>query len=372
MPGLYIHIPFCKRACHYCDFHFSTTLKSKADLVNAICSELELRKNEIAGTFNTVYFGGGTPSLLTAEELKKIFKVISENYTLAGDAEITLEANPDDLSKEYLLELQTTPVNRLSIGIQSFRNEDLSFMNRAHTAEEALQSVQNAAAAGYTNITIDLIYGIPGLSEEDWEKNIQTALSLPVNHLSAYCLTVEDGTALAFKVKKGTAKAVNDEQAAAHFRQLIAQTEAAGLNWYEISNFAKAGYKSKHNSAYWSGESYLGIGPSAHSFKGFTRSWNISNNQLYLKAIAEGKLLLESEELTTEQRINEKILTALRTRKGLTLMDIRKINPDAIETILDAASPHLSKGTLLLHDDTLSLSEEGLLFADAIAADLFA
>jgi oxygen-independent coproporphyrinogen-3 oxidase len=371
MSGLYIHIPFCRQACHYCDFHFSTTLKSKSDLVNAICRELEIRSNEQDGLLHTIYLGGGTPSLLTAEELNKIFDVIAKNYTVAGDAEITLEGNPDDLSKEYLKQLQATPVNRLSIGIQSFRNEDLEFMNRAHTAEEALQSVLNAAEAGYTNLTIDLIYGIPGQTVADWEKNLQTALSLPVNHLSAYCLTVEEGTALAYKVKKGTAKAVNDELAAEHFRQLLFHASEAGIPWYEISNFARAGYESRHNSAYWSGEKYLGIGPSAHSFDGFTRSWNISNNQAYIKGIAEGNPIRESEELTISQRVNEKILTALRTRKGLTLMDIRTIDPSAIFSIMESAQPHLAKGTLQLHNDRLSLSEEGLLFADAIAADLF-
>jgi oxygen-independent coproporphyrinogen-3 oxidase len=371
MPGLYLHIPFCRKACHYCDFHFSTTLKNKAQLTNAICFELIARKEEAKETVNTIYFGGGTPSLLSADELKKIFDTIYANYNVDPSAEITLEANPDDLSKEYLQTLKLSPVNRLSIGIQSFREEDLQFMNRAHNASEALQCVQEAAMAGFDNISIDLIYGVPGLSQDDWKKNVQTALSLPIQHLSSYCLTVEEGTALAYKVSKGLANAVNEEEASMHFHALREMTEAAGIPWYEISNFARTGFESKHNSSYWNGIPYMGIGPSAHSFDGYERSWNVSNNQLYIKQAESNQFARETEKLTLLQRIHEKTMTALRTRNGLTASDMRNLQSDAWEKILLLAHPHLERGTLQLENERLSLTVEGLLFADAIAADLF-
>lgn len=371
MPGLYLHIPFCRKACHYCDFHFSTTLKSKAQLTEAICKELIARKVEAHEAVSTIYFGGGTPSLLSADELKKIFDTIYTNYKVDPAAEITLEANPDDLSKEYLQTLKMSPVNRLSIGIQSFREKDLQFMNRAHTANEALQCVQEAAMAGFDNISMDLIYGVPGLSQEDWKKNVEIALSLPIQHLSSYCLTVEEGTALAYKVSKGLANAVNEEEASQHFHALLEMTEAAGIPWYEISNFAKPGFESKHNSSYWNGTPYIGIGPSAHSFNRHMRSWNISNNQQYIERSEINTFEREEEALTIEQRIHEKTMTALRTRKGLTASDIRNMQSGAWAKILELAQPHLQRGTLQLENERLSLTIEGLLFADAVAADLF-
>lgn len=371
MTGLYLHIPFCRQACHYCDFHFSTTLKSKGELVAAICKELELRRNEAEGEISSIYFGGGTPSLLNEQELQQIFDAVYKNYKIGNGIEITLEANPDDLKMDYLKMLNQTPVNRLSIGIQSFRDADLQFMNRAHNSAEAIQSVNDAASVGFNNLTIDLIYGVPGMTIQDWTGNVKTALSLPVQHLSAYCLTVEEGTALSYKISKGLVDAMNDEEAEQHFRILLQMTREAGMPWYEVSNFAQQGYEAKHNSSYWSGRSYIGIGPSAHSFRDKERSWNISNNQVYIRALNEGSEFRQSEILTPEQRINEKILTGLRTRKGLTLTDIRNINPEAAGSIMDRAMNYPDKQKLEIRGDTLILTEDGLLFADAIAAHLF-
>jgi oxygen-independent coproporphyrinogen-3 oxidase len=371
MTGLYLHIPFCRQACHYCDFHFSTTLKSKGELVAAICKELELRRDEAEGEISSIYFGGGTPSLLDEGELLQIFETIYKNFRVEKEIEITLEANPDDLKMDYLKMLKQTPVNRLSIGIQSFRDTDLQFMNRAHNSSEAIQSAKDAASAGFNNLTIDLIYGVPGMTIQDWTENVKTALSLPVQHLSAYCLTVEEGTALSYKISKGLVDAMNDEEAEQHFRILLQMTREAGMPWYEVSNFAKEGYEARHNSSYWSGRSYIGIGPSAHSFHDNVRSWNISNNQAYIRALNERISFRETEILTPAQRINEKILTGLRTRKGLTLTDIRNINPDAADYILGKALNYPDQQKLEIRGDTLILTEDGLLFADAIAAYMF-
>lgn len=371
MAGIYIHIPFCKQACHYCDFHFSTTLNSKPALLSALKQELILRKDEVNEPVKTIYLGGGTPSLLNADELNQLFSNIKKHYSLLADAEITLEANPDDLSKNYLNQLKHTPVNRLSIGIQSFRDEDLQFMNRAHNASEAIESVKNAAEAGFNNLTLDLIYGVPGLDESAWINNLEKAISLPVNHLSAYCLTVEQGTALSYKINKGLVPDVNDEMAAKHFNILLEMTEKAGIQWYEISNFARPGFESKHNTSYWRNDAYLGIGPSAHSFNGNERSWNVRNNQQYIKSIAQNILPSEKEVLTINQRINEIILTGLRTRKGLTLQAIRNIQPEAAEKVKEQAVIHIENRKLQLKEEVLTLTSQGLLFADAIAADLF-
>jgi oxygen-independent coproporphyrinogen III oxidase len=371
MAGLYLHIPFCRQACHYCDFHFSTTLKSKGELTDALCRELELRKTETDGKISSIYFGGGTPSLLNEYELLQLFDTIQRNYEVESGIEITLEANPDDLNKDFLRMLKRTPVNRLSIGIQSFRDSDLQFMNRAHNSSEAIQSVLDAADAGFHNLTIDLIYAVPGMKTDDWIQNVEQALELPVQHLSAYCLTVEEGTALAYKISKGLSENVNDEEAEKHFRILLQMTNAAGMPWYEVSNFAKPGFEAKHNSSYWSGVSYLGIGPSAHSFRGNERSWNVSSNQGYIRAIREGINFREKEELSPAQQINEKILTGLRTRKGLTLSDIRSINEERAESVLELAHRYPDSRKLQIQGDTLFLTEDGLLFADAIAAHFF-
>jgi len=373
MAGIYLHIPFCRQACHYCDFHFSTSHKNKDEFVLSLLKEIELRRDYLQGEkIDTIYFGGGTPSLLSADEIARIIDRLQQFHDLSGVKEVTLEANPDDLTATYLRKLRHTAVNRLSIGIQSFRDEDLKLMNRAHDSKQAQRCVPEAADIGFENITIDLIYGIPGLSQSDWQRNLETALQLPINHLSSYCLTVEPKTALAFQVNKGKVPAVNDDEAADQFDYLISFTEAAGMPWYEVSNFAKPGFESKHNSSYWTGARYLGLGPAAHSFNGKNRSWNVKSNAGYIQQINENILPSEEETLTAEERFNEVVLTSLRTRKGLTLSDIRKYgNENTLKSILEIARKKSDRELLELGDENIVLTRKGLLFADAIASEFF-
>ena len=373
MAGLYLHIPFCKQACTYCDFHFSTSMQSREELVAALITEIKLQADYLPSkTLDTIYFGGGTPSLLSVDELERIFDQIQQYFTINIGAEITLEANPDDLSIAYLRKLRHTHVNRLSIGIQSFREQDLKMMNRAHTAKQAERVVPEAADTGFENLSIDLIYGIPDLKMDGWKKNLDKAIALPVNHLSCYCLTVEPRTALAWQVEKGISKAVDDDEAANQYEWLIEKTEVAGILWYEISNFAKPGFESRHNSNYWKGIPYLGIGPSAHSYNGKNRQWNIRNNPLYIKSINDKKVPFEEEFLTNEQRFNETILTSLRTRKGLTKEAILKVAADdSWKKIKSQAEIKIANGLMIEKDNSLQLTVKGLLLADAIAAEFF-
>ncbi|MFM7015081.1 MAG: radical SAM family heme chaperone HemW [Bacteroidota bacterium] len=373
MAGIYLHIPFCKQACFYCDFHFSVNQDKKPELVTALLIEAAMRKNEIGSEpIKTVYFGGGTPSLLSADAIQRIFDTLAEHYDLSGLEEVTLETNPDDLTATYLRELRHTPVNRLSIGIQSFRNSDLKLMNRAHDAKQALRCVPESADIGIENISIDLIYGIPGLSMHDWEQNLQIAIALPISHLSSYCLTVEPKTKLAKLVSNGELPNVNDDLAASHFETLIETTEAAGIPWYEVSNFAKPGMESKHNSSYWSGAKYIGLGPGAHSFDGQKRSWNIKSNAGYIQQIEKKQLPSESELLTAAEKFNELILTALRTRKGLSLERIKILCDDLKFSEIQETLEHKAQsGLLTVHANDVILTTKGLLFADAIASELF-
>lgn len=370
---LYLHIPFCKQACHYCDFHFSTSQKSKPELVRALMHELEMRKAELPGNqLTTVYFGGGTPSVLSGEELNYIFENITRHFSIAENAEITLEANPDDLSREYLAALKNTPVNRLSIGIQSFRDEDLQLMNRAHTAAEAESVVRHAQDAGFTNLTVDLIYGIPGLSEKAWLENLEKISRLNIPHLSSYCLTVETKTALAHFVKQGKIKPVDEEQASAQFLSLVAFAKENGYEHYEISNFARTGFVAQHNSSYWFGEPYLGLGPSAHSYDGKFRRWNIANNAQYVKRISENQPAYESEELTEKDRFNEYLMTRLRTIHGISETEIREQFGDAdADRVIEAMKIHIRDGEAEQRGDRICLTPQGRLLADRIASDLF-
>ena len=324
MPGIYIHIPFCKKACHYCDFHFSTSLQNKKTFLSALGKEIEIQKKffekETATVINTVYFGGGTPSLLSYDELAVIFEKLNAHFTISPTAEITLEANPDDLNSAKLKELTASPINRLSIGIQSFYEDDLKWMNRAHNAEQAISSVKGAQDKGLENITIDLIYGIPTLDNTKWKNNLQKAFELSVPHISAYCLTVEPRTALADMIKKKKVLNINEQQSIEHFTILVEEMKQHNFVQYEISNFCKNKRYSKHNSNYWKGESYLGLGPSAHSFDGKNRQWNVSNNALYINSLTNNKINFEREELSEKKRYNEYILTTLRTMWGLILM----------------------------------------------------
>ncbi len=373
MAGIYLHIPFCKQACHYCDFHFSVNQDKKNDLVAALLKEASIRKEELQNEpITTIYFGGGTPSLLSADALLRIFDALAENYNLSSLQEVTLEANPDDLTAAYLRELRHTPVNRLSIGIQSFREVDLKLMNRAHDAKQALRCVPESADIGFENISIDLIYGIQGLTQADWIKNLNTAFDLPIAHLSSYCLTVEPKTKLAKLVSSGELPAVNDESAANHFETLNEMTEAAGIPWYEVSNFAKPGMESKHNSSYWANEHYVGLGPGAHSFNGVKRSWNVSSNTAYIQQIDKNVLPSESEVLTNEEKFNEYLLTALRTRKGLSFSELNnRCDSAKINEIKAVLKEKAAQGLATINNDGALLTTKGLLFADAIASSLF-
>jgi len=371
MSGIYVHIPFCKQACHYCDFHFSTSTKKKSELVEMLCKELKLRKDEIGQTIQTIYFGGGTPSLLNSEELNLIFKTIFDNFEVSESSEITLEANPDDLSVEVIKMLGESPVNRLSIGVQSFFEEDLKLMNRAHNSEEALSSLQ-LAKQYFDNISIDLIYGIPGQSNEQWIGNLNTALELDIPHISSYALTVEPKTALEKFIEKGKVKPVNDEQYREQFDILVRTLTSKGFEHYEFSNYGKSGYHSQNNMAYWLGKLYLGIGPSAHSFDGTSRKWNISNNNLYINAIEAGNLPQQSEELSRTDSYNEFIMTRLRTKFGVSPGDISEIFGEKYRShFLKESEKFLKDGLMEEKNDTFHITSEGKFLSDGIAADLF-
>lgn len=372
LSGIYIHIPFCKQACHYCNFHFSTSLKYKGEMVDAILNELALQKDFFGGnTVETIYFGGGTPSLLNWAELDAIFKRIFSLHPVAKEVEITLETNPDDLTREKLKELKDTPVNRLSIGIQSFFDADLKFMNRAHNASEAKTCIENALLAGFNNLTIDLIYGTPTMNDKQWQDNLDIALGYPIPHLSCYCLTVEPGTALHHFVKTKKSPPVEDEQAARQFEMLIEKAVENDFIHYEISNFAKEGWFSKHNTAYWTGKPYLGIGPSAHSFDGLYRQWNVANNQKYLKALQNDEIPFEKETLTTTQRYNEYVMTGLRTIWGCELKKIKNFGEQYEEHFLKTVEIFTRNGYVVEKNQTCFLTSKGKLLSDKIAMELF-
>ena len=373
MAGIYLHIPFCKKACHYCDFHFSTSPQYKDQMLNALSQEIGLRKNYLAGeTIETIYFGGGTPSLLSADELQILIGAITDLYEVSPTAEITLEANPDDLSPQKVREFRQTLINRFSIGIQSFFEEDLKWMNRAHTAPEAQSSIKRVQDAGFENITADLIYGYPLLSKPKWEHNIQQLIELHIPHISSYSMTVEPATALSSFIKKGEQKPMDEGQSSAQFLILMEQLTEAGFEHYEISNFAKPGLYSKHNSNYWEGVSYLGIGPSAHSFNGESRQWNVSNNSKYIDQIQLKKIPAEMEMLSTENRINEYIMTSLRTSKGMSLQKItERFGSDYANEVRNGLEPFADKNWINLKEQIVTLTTDGKLFADHIASELF-
>src|SRR5690625_849290 len=371
MAGIYIHIPFCKQACHYCDFHFSTTLKRKPQLVQSLCKELLLRKNETSETIETIYFGGGTPSLLTEEELEAIFEVIYDNYTISPTAEVTLEANPDDLSEEKIIQFANSRINRLSIGVQSFFDEDLKWMNRSHNAEEAINAV-NFARKYFDNITIDLIYGVPGLTDEKWKENLKNALQFDIPHISSYALTVESGTALEKMIEMGKKKPVDDAVSKRHYEILVKTMTEAGYINYEFSNFGLKGYFSQNNTAYWMGKPYLGIGPSAHGFDGKHRYWNVRHNILYIKAIEEGKIPQTTETLNTSDRYNEYIMTRLRTIWGISLPEIEeKFGEKYLAYFQKEADKLFENGFLIREKDKVRISENAKFLGDGISADLF-
>ncbi len=372
MSGIYIHIPFCKQACHYCDFHFSTSMGKKEAMIAALQKELILRKDEFKDEIvETIYFGGGTPSVLSSEEINSIIDEVYANYQVVADPEITLEANPDDLSKEKIVQLADSRINRLSIGIQSFFEEDLKMMNRAHTSIEATESL-SLATRHFDNISIDLIYGIPGMSNERWEENIEKALSFSIPHISSYALTVEPKTALANFIKNGIIKNVDDAVAQEHFNILLDKMEEAGFESYEISNFGKPGYFSKNNTAYWQQKKYIGIGPSAHSFDGVKRGWNINSNPKYIKSISNNELPSEIEVLSKTDKYNEYVMTGLRTIWGVSLSRIENEFGQKYHIyLLEQADKYINEQLLYIDDDILLATKKGRFLADGIASHLF-
>ena len=378
MSGIYIHIPFCKQACYYCDFHFSTSLKKKDELVLALVKELELRKDEFKNQIiETIYFGGGTPSLLTYDQLSLLINSVYKNYKVSKNPEITLEANPDDLvsvraqSRTIFEDYLNLGINRLSIGIQSFFEADLKLMNRAHNADEAKNCLKEAIKY-FDNISLDLIYGIPGLSNKRWIENIDTALSYNIPHISSYALTVEPKTALESFIKKGIIQNVDDDLAQQQFHILIEKLEAQGFVHYELSNFGKPNYFSRNNSAYWQGKHYLGIGPSAHSFNGNERGWNVRNNAKYIKALQENRVPMEIETLSKTDKYNEYVMTGLRTIWGVSIEKVeRDFGLNYKNYLLEQATIHLKNDLLYLDDNKLLVTKKGKFLSDGIASDLF-
>jgi oxygen-independent coproporphyrinogen III oxidase len=372
MSGIYIHIPFCKQACHYCDFHFSTSLKKKDEMVLALAKEIALRKKEFQDEIiETIYFGGGTPSILEFSDLKLLIDAVYSNYNVIKNPEITVEANPDDLSKERIIELSNNRINRLSIGIQSFFEDDLKLMNRAHNSAEAKKCLEDATEY-FENISIDLIYGIPNMSNEKWIQNIETALSFKIPHISSYALTVEPKTALHSFIQKGIISQPNDEVAQEHFQILVDKLSENDFIHYELSNFGKSTYFSKNNSSYWLGKKYIGIGPSAHSYDGKKRSWNVSNNAVYLKSIKENQLPSETEILSKTDRYNEYIMTGLRTIWGVSLDRIEnEFGKIYLEYLNQQAAKYIEDHLLFLDENILRTTNKGKFLSDGIASDLF-
>ena len=372
MAGIYIHIPFCKQKCSYCDFHFSTNLQHKSNLIQAINKELEIRKDEISAPLETIYFGGGTPSILSEIELESIFETIYKNYSTKNLKEITLETNPDDLNKEKLNFLKSTPINRFSIGVQSFFEEDLKLMNRAHNTQEAETSIKLAQDFGFENITIDLIYGSTTTTNEMWKQNLQKAIALNVPHISSYALTVEEKTILDHQIKKGITKPVDEDHQNEQFQLLVDTLTSNDFIQYEISNFGKEDYFSLHNSNYWKGIHYLGIGPSAHSYNGKTRAWNIANNSKYIQTINENKLPQEIEVLNEVEQFNEMIMIGLRTIYGI---DLNRINSEFSQPLVNSFYQELNQlineNLVEKKENKIILKPEAKFFADGIASRLF-
>ncbi len=373
MAGIYVHIPFCRKACHYCDFHFSTSTQHMEPMAGAIAKELEMRNGELKGeAIESLYLGGGTPSLMNAAQLGTIRAAVESHYVVVDNAECTVEANPDDLHPAKLESLLSWGANRLSIGIQTFDEQMLQWMNRSHTVSQSTDCIRDARAAGFKNISIDLIYGLPGLDAVAWKAALEQAIMLDVEHVSAYCLTVEPKTVLGHRVKKGTEQPVDEEAAATQFRMMVELLAAAGFAQYEVSNFAKAGFHSRHNSAYWEGKPFMGAGPSAHSLTGGRRSWNVANNAAYLRSIREGLLPLTAEEPGPYDRYNEWIMTGLRMARGIDLSIAReRFNVDMEHRFGVYLSGLTANGLAAREASQLKLTTRGLFMADGIAAEMF-
>ena len=371
MSGIYLHIPFCKKACHYCNFHFSTTANYIDEMVAALKKELQLRKHEAHQPVETIYFGGGTPSMLTATQINELITQVDLHFDVVQHPEITLEVNPDDLSKSYTRELKRIGINRLSIGVQSFNDEELKLMNRAHSGKQAMQSILWAQEV-FDNISIDLLYGTPHTTFADWQKNLATALTLDVPHISSYALTLEPKTALEHFVKKGVVSLLDEQDVEEQFLYLTATLVSAGYEHYELSSFGKKGFHSKNNTAYWKGKPYLGIGPSAHGFDGNNRYWNVSNNAQYIKKIGEGQLPQTIEKLSVVDKYNEAIMIGLRASWGVSLQHMeQELGIRYRKHLTQQAQRFIAEGLLYMDSDALKTTPSGTFLADGIAADLF-
>ncbi len=371
MSGVYLHIPFCKKACHYCDFHFSTSMQTKDLMIKSMVKEIDVHCNFTDTAIETIYFGGGTPSILGIQDIDTLLNKIKKTFLVVNEPEITFEANPDDLTSEKLRELKNAGINRLSIGIQSFHDDDLLLMNRAHSCDQAINSIKLAQEEGFSNISIDLIYGLPGLSASNWSANIQNAIDLNVQHISAYCLTIEKKTVFYNWHESNKIILPDDQQTLDQFVVLTDLLVANGFEHYEISNFGKQGYYSKHNSNYWLLEKYLGIGPSAHSFNGQSRMWNVRNNNQYIKAIAEKTTFYDQETLTPRDHFNEYILTRLRTKWGINKAELKDRHQTYYAILKKQMKKWLDQKMVLENDTFFVLSPSGKFIADRIISDLF-
>jgi len=373
LAGIYIHIPYCRQACHYCDFHFSTNISKKSKLVDSICKELVLQRDYLSQeSVETIYFGGGSPSLLTTSELTAILTTVRQNFSIISNAEITLEGNPDDLTFSYLKSIYDLGINRLSIGVQSFNEQSLRFLNRVHNARQSAECLENAVKAGFDNFNIDLIYGIQSNDHSSWKNDLEMAMAIRPRHISAYCLTIEEKTAFGNWLKKGKMQPVNEEFAAEQFEMLVEKLEHNNYEHYEISNFALPSAYSKHNSSYWKGKNYLGVGPGAHSFNGSSRRFNIENNEKYINFLNENRVLFEEEVLTLENKINEYILTTLRTVWGCDNEHLMKnFNFDLIKDKSFVLEDLLKGEYLMQKNQTLFLTKRGKLMADKITEQLW-
>ena len=372
MAGIYIHIPFCKQACHYCNFHFSTSLRHRDEMVTAICKEIDLQKDFLTNkNLTTIYFGGGTPSLLETSEINQILERLSKNYSWENNIEITLEANPDDITTEKISKLRAGGVNRLSIGIQSFIDSELLASNRAHNSDESLKAVQKCQDAGIDNLSIDIIYGMPGSTQDSWQYNIDKALELDVDHISSYALTVEPKTFLDHMVKKWGILLPKEMEVNKQYLQLIHSLTTAGYDHYEISNFAKPSKYAVHNTNYWMSVPYLGLGPSAHSYQPTFRQWNINNNAKYIKSISKGVIPSEREQTKYADQFNEYIMTRLRTMWGVDLNELNNRFSSELNNVQKNIAKYIKSQHVLLEDNHYRLTPKGKLLADGIASDLF-
>ncbi len=373
MAGIYIHIPFCKRKCHYCNFFSSVSMKKRDEFLEALLQEIELQKDYLDNeSINTIYIGGGTPSLLKKEDILNIYNTLSKNFYLNDQLEFTFEANPDDLDKKKLSEIRDTPINRLSIGVQSFFDEDLLYLNRIHNAKQSIEALKRALDTGFENLSADLIYGIPGQSNSRWKNNVEILVEMNIPHISAYSLTVEPGTIFENKILKNKIISPDETLSLIHFKELMQIMKGKKYEHYEISNFSKEGFISQHNSNYWFGEKYLGLGPSAHSYNGKERQWNVSNNLIYIEKIKNEIIPCEKETLSAKEKFNEYLMISLRTIQGCDLNYVdKKFGEASYLHCVKYAKPYIDAGQIIEENEKLYLTEKGKLFADQIAADMF-